>query len=129
MANPVPTLNIPVSGSPPKAVVTLTTFAGPLRLSIPTTAKLAPEGMVYAIVGDPEVPELTGNSIPAGMWVSLPPPAEPDEGRYQQSQNLTVEVSLAQLQRFAGQTVQLRYQGMGESNLAEDSDAISLQII
>lgn len=128
MANPVPTLNIPVTGSPPQATVALAMFNGPLRLAIPNTAQLPGDGRVYAILGDPEAPELTGGAIPAGNWVSPPPPAEPEEGEYQQSQDLTVEVSLAQLQMFAGQTVPLRYQGMGGSSLAADSDPILLTI-
>ena len=147
MANPAPSLNIPVSGSPPQATVTLAKFNVPLRLAIPNSAQLHPEGMVYAILGDPEDPKLKGYAIPAGEWASPEPPKvleepeepeeleepeepeEPEEGEYQQSQNLTVEVSLAQLQRFAGQTVQLRYQGMGESSLALDSEPIELTII
>ena len=128
MTNPAPSLNIPVSGSPPQATITLAKFNVPLQLAIPNSAQLHPEGMVYAILGDPEDPELKGYAIPAGEWASPAPPAEPEEGEYQQSQNLTVEVSLAQLQKFAGQTVQLRYQGMGESGLAVSSDPISLKI-
>ena len=138
MTNPAPSLNIPVSGSPPQATITLAKFNVPLQLAIPNSAQLHPEGMVYAILGDPEDPKLKGYAIPAGEWASPEPPEEleeleeleePEEGEYQQSQNLTVEVSLAQLQKFAGQTVQLRYQGMGESSLALDSEPIELTII
>ena len=126
--NPAPVLNIPVTGSPPQAVVNLAEFIQPLRLAIPDTARLPPEGSVYAILGDPEYPELTGDSVPAGNWMSTLPPAEPDEGDYLQSLDLTVELSVEQLRGFAGQTVQLRYQGMGESGLAVSSDPISLKI-
>ncbi|VVM77885.1 hypothetical protein [Pseudomonas fluorescens] len=128
MLNPVPTLNVPITGSPPQAEVQLNTSIDPLRLTIPDTAELPPEGDVYAIIGDPEDPELEGEHSPAGEWVSPPPPAEPDEGSYQQAKNLTVEVSLEELREFAGQTVQLRYQGVGESGLTYDSDPISLKI-
>jgi len=129
MANPVPTLSIPVSGSPPKAVITLANFKGPLRLTIPDSAKLPAEGSVYAILLDPEGSELTGGAIPVGEWVSPQQSAEPDEGEYRQNQNLKVELYLERLQEFKGKTVQLGYQGMGESGLPVDSDAISLQII
>ena len=122
MANPVPTLSIPVSGSPPKAVITLANFEGPLRLTIPDSAKLPAEGSVYAILLDPEGSELTGGAIPSGEWVN-------PEGEYRQNQNLKVELYVERLQEFKGKTVQLGYQGMGESGLPVDSDAISLQII
>ncbi|CAI8984170.1 hypothetical protein [Pseudomonas sp. IT-P218] len=129
MANPAPTLNIKVSGSPLKATITLAKFKGPLCLCIPNIAKLYPEGIVYAIIGDPEDPELKGADIAAGEWVPSSPDAEPEDGEYQQSQDLEVELSLAQLQWFKGRIVELRYQGTGESSLTTDSDPILLTII
>ncbi|AWY42760.1 hypothetical protein DKY63_23775 [Pseudomonas putida] len=128
MANPAPTLNVPTSGSPLLAEVNISALDGPLLLTIPDAARLPPEGRVYAILGDPEDPELTGDEIPVGRYVAPPPPAEPDEGDYQQDKNLKVEISRAQLQKFAGRTVELRYQGMGESGLSHDSDPILLKI-
>jgi hypothetical protein len=129
MANPAPMLNVPITGFPLQAVVNLSTFSGSLWLAIPDAAWLFAEGSVYAIFGDPDSPELTGDWIPAGRYVAPPPPADPDEGEFQQFKNLKVEISKAQLQRFAGQTVHLRYQSMGESGLAENSDPIELNII
>jgi hypothetical protein len=129
MANPAPTLNIDVTGSPPQATITLATFKGPLRLGISNTAQLYLEGIVYAIIGDPEDPELKGADIAAGEWVLSSPDAEPEDGEYQQSQDLEVKLSLAQLQRFKGRIVELRYQGTGESSLTTDSDPILLTII
>jgi hypothetical protein len=128
MANPAPTLNIPVTGSPPQADIGLTSFAGPLLLAIPDDAEFPEGASAYAILGDTESPELEGAWVPAGEWKYPPPPAEPEEREFKQYKNLTVELSLAQLKKFVGQTVRLGYRGMGESGLPYDSDAISLTI-
>lgn len=129
MANPAPTLNIDVTGYPPQATVKLAELDKTLRLGISNTAQLYPEGRDFAILGDPEDPELKGADIAAGEWVPSSPDAEPGDGEYQQSQDLKVELSLAQLQRFKGRIVELRYQGTGESSLPADSDPIKLIII
>ena len=69
MANPVPALNVTVTGSPAQAVIKLAKFPGPLRISIPKSAEVFNDGIVYATLGDdPENPDLKGNAIPAGMW-------------------------------------------------------------
>ncbi|WP_433738669.1 hypothetical protein [Pseudomonas putida] len=128
MANPAPTLNIPTTGSPVQAQIDTSTFSGSLLLTIPDHATLPAEGRVYAILGDPEDPELTGAEVAAGRYVPPKPPAEPDEGEFKQDKNLMVEISNAQLQKFTGRTVELRYQGMGESSLAYDSDPVLLTI-
>ncbi|MDZ5433438.1 hypothetical protein T3H00_12315 [Pseudomonas fluorescens] len=128
MANPAPMLNVPTTGSPAQAEIDISTFSGPLVLTISDNATLPPEGRVYAILGDPENPDLTGDEVRAGSYVQPPPPAEPDEGEFKQDKNLTVEISKAQLQKFAGRTVELRYQGTGESGLAYNSEHILLTI-
>jgi hypothetical protein len=132
MANPAPTLNIDVTGSPPRATVKLAELAQlgeTLRLGISNNAQLYPEGRVYPILGNPEDPELKGADIAAGVWVLSSPDAEPEDGEYQQRKELVVELSVDALRRFLGRTLPLRYQGTGESSLTTDSDPIELTII
>lgn len=128
MANPAPKLNIGVSGSPPTANIDLSTFKGSLTLSIPDNAHLANEGRVYALIGAPDNPDLTGDSVAAGKWIAPPPPADPEDGSYQRKTGLSVEVSHEQLAQFAGQSVRLSYQSVGESGLTEDSEEVVLNI-
>ncbi len=122
MENPVPELNIPINGPSDQAQISLCTFTGPLVLSIPSNARLFAEGMVYAILGaDPENPAWKGAKISAGEL-------QEDTDQYQQLSNLKVEVPKKVLERFKNQTIQLRYQTIGESSLPFSSGQISLTI-
>ncbi len=122
MENPVPELNIPINGPSDQAQISLCTFTGPLVVSIPSNARLFAEGMVYAILGaDPENPAWEGAKISAGEL-------QEDTDEYQQLSNLKVEVPKKVLERFKNQTIQLRYQTIGESSLPFSSGQISLTI-
>ncbi|MGY2262592.1 hypothetical protein [Pseudomonas sp. SDO55104_S430] len=129
MANPVPALNVKVTGSPAQTEIKLAKFPGPLRISIPETAEGFDDGKAYAVLGeDVENPDLKGTEISVGVWEEGQPPNEPEDGRYVRSKNLAVELSAAQLKRFAGQTVQVRYAMEGTSGLIVGSEPISLKI-
>jgi len=122
MENPVPELNIPINGPSDQAQISLCTFRGPLVVSIPNTARLFAEGMVYAILGaDPENPAWKGAKISAGEL-------QEDTDQYQQLSNLKVEVPKKILELFKNQTIPVSYQTIGESSLTRSSDQISLTI-
>ncbi|KAA8560651.1 hypothetical protein FX985_00701 [Pseudomonas extremaustralis] len=122
MTNPVPGLNIPIKGPFDQAEVSLSTFTGPLVVSIPNDAELFLRGTVYAILGlDSEKPAWEGAKIKAGEW-------QKNTEQYQRLSNLKVEVPKQDLLQFKNQTTQLRYQTIGESSIRVISEPISLTI-
>ncbi|KAA6176931.1 hypothetical protein [Pseudomonas veronii] len=122
MTNPVPGLNIRITGPFDQAEVNLSTFTGPLVVSIPNDAELFPGGKVYVILGpNSDAPAWEGAQIDAGEW-------QKDTEQYQRRSNLKLEVPKQDLLRFKNQTTLLRYIAQSESNMQIISEPISLTV-
>ncbi|HEF4758781.1 TPA: hypothetical protein SAN82_001185 [Pseudomonas putida] len=104
-------------------------MSGLLFVTVTGSAEGFDDGKAYAVLGeDAEKPDLKGTEISFSVWEEGRPPNEPEDGRYVRSKNLVVELSTAQLKKFAGQTVQVRYAMEGTSGLIVGSEPISLKI-
>ncbi|VVO36811.1 hypothetical protein [Pseudomonas fluorescens] len=106
----------------PILVLKLSNLKDPLEISISDSSDLFLEGTVNATLGkDEEYPDWSGYAMPAGK-----PNFETDE--YERLLDLKVYVPKEELGKYINQTVELRYQTIGESGLAMSSPPVVLHI-
>ena len=134
MSLPLPTLDLPATGTLDQGSVQLNQLKGNLSLSIPNTANVLLNGRVSAFICETQVdieePAWSGDrdySISAGDYV-VPPGKEPDEGHFNRVLNLQVKIPKKALEPFAGKTVYVGYSSIGESGVPNNSPLIALAV-
>jgi hypothetical protein len=117
MALPVPGVNGFTTN-----VVALSKLNGPLEVSIPDSAEIAPLDDVYAVLEENgENPEWCGSKVQAGQW-------NDETEEVERVARLSVSVPRKELERRLHTTVALLYQTSGESGLVSSSASLELRI-
>jgi hypothetical protein len=136
MTFPLPTLDLPATGTLDQGEVTVSRLGTEMSLSISNTADLPSNGKIYAFIlsdktDDPESPSWSGqktNESETGDWY-VPPGEDPEDGDFRRRINIQVKIPKSELQKHTGKKIYVGYTALAnESGMTESSGTIELTV-